>query len=170
MELEELLAPQEGILCRTRMHPAAYAIPAFAAFLCFVLLCAAFVQSGTSQLIFLLLASACLLCSVSFFCFSLLRHVSAELLLTDRRVLSRRGVLKVELSELALEEMESPNLVRGSFGRRLGYGSLHFKSGEQPFSHAFLREPQAFQERLESAKRGMRPAEAADSTSAAQAA
>lgn len=162
MELEEMLDPQERILCRARMHPAAYAIPAIASFFCFAFLCAAFTQSGTNQLVLLLISAGFLLGSVFVFFFSVLQHAAAELLVTNRRLLSCRGIFKTSMAELDLQDIESSELVQGGLGRQLGYATLQFRGGALTIAHAFVRSPKAIQESLELAKGALGPAEQAD--------
>lgn len=58
------------------------------------------------------------------FMFYVLKVVSTDVALTDRRVIHKQGLIFVKSHQIDLEEIRGENLDLGWFGRILGYGSL----------------------------------------------
>jgi Bacterial PH domain len=65
-----------------------------------------------------------------------------HILITDRRVLKKTGILAVSVDSMAYSQMESRDLDQSITGRLFGYGDLHiFGSGGKSFLFNHLRDP-----------------------------
>ena len=54
----------------------------------------------------------------------LVRILSTEIAITDRRVTSKSGLFKVEVKTTPLDKVNNVNVVQSLFGRMLGYGDI----------------------------------------------
>ena len=54
-----------------------------------------------------------------------LKYISTEILLTDKRILYKTGLIAVKAEELELQEIKEEKVNHGWFGYTLGYGTVH---------------------------------------------
>ena len=55
---------------------------------------------------------------------ALLRVLSTEIAITNRRVTSKTGIINIEVKTTPLDKVNNVNVVQSFFGRMLGYGDL----------------------------------------------
>ncbi len=53
------------------------------------------------------------------------KYISTEILLTDKRLLYKTGLIAVRAEELELQEIKEERVNHGWFGSLLGYGTVH---------------------------------------------
>ena len=123
--IKDTLTPGEQVQYHAKVHPALYVamIPAF------LLLEAVFAWALLGQglgerfpiswLLFL--------CPLLVFAQSWLEINTTELALTNRRVISKTGVISQQTSELQVDQIESVEVKQGLFGRILNYGTVTVK-------------------------------------------
>ena len=119
--VESVLAPGERVVHRARLSHWNYA----AAYL-FGLLCitagGAAIFLPTEKRVVIALAAAAL--GILVFAVAAIRRASTELVLTDRRIIAKRGFIARETIEMNLAKVESLHVSQGLAGRVLGYGDI----------------------------------------------
>lgn len=55
----------------------------------------------------------------------IIKYFDTEIVLTDRRLIYKRGLIRVEIDEVDLEEISAEHVHHGLLGYFLGYGRLH---------------------------------------------
>lgn len=80
------------------------------------------------------------------------RIMSTELVITDRRVMSKAGVLRTEIKTTPLDKVNNVNVTRSLFGGMLGYGDIEITTAtaEENDNHALkaLAHPERFRNAL----------------------
>ncbi len=56
----------------------------------------------------------------------LLKYISTEIGLTDKRIIHKKGLIMIEVQQIDLEDIRAENVNHGWLGWLLGYGRLHF--------------------------------------------
>jgi hypothetical protein len=54
------------------------------------------------------------------------KYLSTEIGLTDRRIIHKRGVIKIDVQQVELEDIRGEAIHHGWFGWLFGYGRVHF--------------------------------------------
>ena len=127
--LEESLASGEVVLYRTRLHWTVLFWPLVASVLFgagAVALFVVAVRSGAEGRSgpFLVAGVACLLVAASAWIVGQLRRSSTEMVVTNRRVLMKSGILGRRTVELMLSKVESIGVDQGVWGRLAGFGKV----------------------------------------------
>lgn len=86
----------------------------------FVLYLAPFESNHTTRLV----AVMTLACGVVVLLSAVIRQRTTELVLTDRRIIAKRGVVSRETVEMNLAKVESLQVSQGLLGRMLDYGDV----------------------------------------------
>ena len=85
--------------------------------------------------------------------FMLITMATTEIVITNRRVIYKRGWIARKTEELGLKRIEEVNLKQGVLGRILGYGRVQFQGvGVSSVKLPVIRAPMAFRRALEEAK------------------
>ena len=119
--VESVLAPGERIV-----HRAALSHWKFAPSYVFAVLCLAaaigalYLQSDARRWV----AAAAALLGLIFFAGALVRRATTELVLTDRRIIAKRGIIARDTVEMNLGKVESLHVSQGLFGRLLDFGDV----------------------------------------------
>ena len=120
MYLEQVLAADEQILETAQLHWVNYLKQWFFAFFGAVFFMF-FLMLPDSQPV-LILAIVFLGVSLYFW----LKNRTTEMVITNRRVVLKRGIISVHTSEIRNVKVETVRLHQGILGRLLGYGDLVF--------------------------------------------
>jgi len=119
--VESVLAPGERVVHRARLSHWNYALAYLVGLLCITAgVAAMFLQ--TEKRVVIALAAAAL--GVLVLAVAAIRRASTELVLTDRRIIAKRGFIARETIEMNLAKVESLHVSQGLAGRMLGYGDI----------------------------------------------
>jgi uncharacterized membrane protein YdbT with pleckstrin-like domain len=119
--VESVLAPGERILHRAAVSHWNYALSYFLAILFFAGAGAAlYLQTDARRWI----AAAAAVVGVLFVLVAMIRRATTELVLTDRRIIAKRGFISRDTVEMNLAKVESLHVRQGLLGRLLGYGDV----------------------------------------------
>lgn len=144
--IARVLQPGETVVHRTRLHWIVFAQSA-------VLLIAAVALAiganfvASSDLAMVMLIAAALLGGVGVIVFlaTLLRRLTTELAITDRRVIHKRGLIKRHTLEMNLAKVESVRVSQSILGRMLGYGEVEVRgTGSSLEPLALIADPLRF--------------------------
>lgn len=67
----------------------------------------------------------CWLASAYVFLTDLVKYIRAQIFLSNRQVVYRRGIIKTQVDETALDEIKAAHVDQGVFGSLLNYGRIH---------------------------------------------
>ncbi|TMH45897.1 MAG: PH domain-containing protein [Betaproteobacteria bacterium] len=119
--VESVLAPGERIVHRAAVSHWNFALSYLLAALFFAAAVGAlFLQSERRTAIAIVTALIGLLTTVV----ALVRRATTELVLTDRRVIAKRGFIRRDTVEMNLGKVESLHVNQGLLGRMLNYGDV----------------------------------------------
>lgn len=89
--------------------------------------------------------------SIVYTLYSLLELQTLEMLITNRRVICRRGVFQFETKELSLSKIESINLKQSIWGRAFNYATIIFSGvGTAKVEFDGVKDPWIVKSRIES--------------------
>lgn len=71
------------------------------------------------------LALTCFVIGIYLFWILLLKYICTEIVLTDRRLVFKQGLIRVEIEETDLSEVHAEQIRHGLLGYFLGYGRVH---------------------------------------------
>ena len=118
---ESVLAPGERIVHRCAVSHWNFALSYLIGVLCFVGAAAvAYMKWERSPLI----AAALTVAGVIVIMVALIRRGTTELVLTDRRIIAKRGFITRTTVEMTLAKVESLHVNQGLLGRVLNYGDV----------------------------------------------
>jgi len=118
---ESVLAPGERIVHRCAVSHWNFALSYLIGVLCFVGAAAvAYMKWERSPLI----AAALTVAGVIVIMVALIRRGTTELVLTDRRIIAKRGFITRATVEMTLAKVESLHVNQGLLGRVLNYGDV----------------------------------------------
>jgi uncharacterized membrane protein YdbT with pleckstrin-like domain len=122
--VRRVLQPGEAVIHVTRIHPIVFlpAILWFAAAV--VLFIAALTLSGDLRIGGQALAVFCLIFAVASALPALLRRISTELAVTDRRVIYKSGIIARHTLEMNRGKVESVDVDQSVLGRFIGFGTI----------------------------------------------
>ncbi len=87
--------------------------------------------------------------------YAVIKKLSVEMAVTNRRIIIKTGVFNTRFMELLLVKVESIVIEQDLTGRVMGYGKLVVKgTGGSPESFRFVRRPFDFREQVQSAVEG----------------
>lgn len=119
--VESVLAPGERIVHRAVVSHWNYAGDYLLALACFAgAIGALYLQSDARRWI----AGAAVLVGLILVLAAAIRRATTELVLTDRRVIAKRGFISRDTVEMNLAKVESLHVRQGLLGRMLGYGDV----------------------------------------------
>ena len=122
--VRRVLQPGETVVHATYLHPIIF-LPAFLWFVVTVVfLIASLTQSGDLRIACEALAVFCLVFAIASAAPALIRRISTELAVTDRRVIYKSGVLARHTLEMNRSKVESVDVDQSLFGRFLGFGTI----------------------------------------------
>ena len=121
--VESVLAPGERIVHRAALSHWKYLFWYLVA-LALVLGGLALYAGGQQDRDALILASVPVAGGLLLFLVALIRRKTTELVLTDRRIITKRGFIARETVEMNLGKVESLHVSQGLLGRMLGYGDV----------------------------------------------
>ena len=119
--VESVLAPGERVVHRTALSHWNFALWYFLGALCIV---------GAGAAIYLarrrgpVIAAAATVVGAAFIVISPIRRGTSELVLTDRRIIAKRGFIARVTIEMQLTKVESLHVHQGIMGRLLDYGDV----------------------------------------------
>ncbi len=132
--VKSVLMPGERLVAVGKIHWVMYVRPVF--FICAGLIC--FALMPVLGFVFFVMGCADLLGTV-------VRAMTTELAVTDRRVIAKFGFIRRNTIELSHRKVESMNVDQGMLGRLLNFGTLTIKgSGGTSTPIANIAEPLAF--------------------------
>jgi uncharacterized membrane protein YdbT with pleckstrin-like domain len=119
--VEAVLAPGERIIHRAAVSHWNYALSYVVGVVCFAAAIGAlYLQSDARRWI----AAAMALLGVLVILVAAIRRATTELVLTDRRIIAKRGFIARDTVEMNLGKVESLHVSQGLLGRLLDYGDV----------------------------------------------
>lgn len=97
--------------------------------------------------------AACAFIGLWVFAAMMMKKWTTEILITNERVIYKRGFFEVEINEVDIEQLASDNVVQGFLGRLLDYGEINIRCIEAPdFRLPAIAQPYEFRNALEKQK------------------
>jgi len=122
--VKRVLQPGEAVVHLTRLHPVIF-LPAFLwAVVAVVLLIASLSVQGDLRIGGEALAVFCVVFALAAAIPALVRRLSTDLAVTDRRVIYKSGVLARHTLEMNRSKVESVDVDQTVLGRILGFGTI----------------------------------------------
>lgn len=91
------------------------------------------------------------------FLWMMMKKWTTEIVLTDRRLIHKRGYFAVQVEEVDIEQLASDNVTQTFLGRIFDYGELHVRCIEATDLHLSpLAQPYAFRNAIEGQKKRYR--------------
>jgi uncharacterized membrane protein YdbT with pleckstrin-like domain len=119
-----VLQPEEIVIHETRLHSIIFLPAALWAAVALVLFIAALSLSGDMRIGGEALAGFCLVFALAAGIPALIRRVTTELAVTDRRVIYKSGVIARHTLEMNRSKVESVDVDQSLLGRVLGFGTI----------------------------------------------
>jgi uncharacterized membrane protein YdbT with pleckstrin-like domain len=119
-----VLQPGESVILTTRLHPIIFLPAALWLVVAVVLLIVALTLSGDFRIGGEALAVFCLIFAIAAGIPALIRRISTELAVTDRRVIYKSGVLARHTLEMNRSKVESVDVDQSVLGRLCGFGTI----------------------------------------------
>lgn len=109
-----------------------------------------------------LLVLGVVIVGIVLFAVSAVKMTTTEFAVTDRRVILKKGFLRLETAELAVESIESVFVHQGFFGLIFGFGRISITgTGDSQIVFPPMADPVGFRSAIEVAREGARePAKA----------
>jgi uncharacterized membrane protein YdbT with pleckstrin-like domain len=145
--VEESLLPNESIVAQTTLHPIIFMRSVWWALLSLlVLLTDALLNTTALNKIAVGFATIAVLGTIS----ALVRYLTAEFAVTDKRVMMKVGWLRRRSLEINLEKVESVTVNQGVFGRLFGYGTLRVRGTGSTDEYFWgIAQPLAFRQSIQ---------------------
>jgi len=122
--VRRVLQPGETVILATRLHPIVFLSAALWLVAALVLLLVALSLSGDWRTGGEALAVFCLILAIAAGAPALIRRLSTELAVTDRRVIYKSGVLARHTLEMNRSKVESVDVDQSVLGRLFGFGTI----------------------------------------------
>ena len=122
--VRRVLQPGETVVHVAHMHPIIFLPAALWLAAAIALLIAAFALTGDMRIAGEALAIFALIFAVASALPALIRRISTELAVTDRRVIYKAGVLSRHTLEMNRGKVESVDVDQSVLGRLLGFGTI----------------------------------------------
>jgi uncharacterized membrane protein YdbT with pleckstrin-like domain len=119
--VESVLAPGERIVHRAAVSHWMFALSYFLGLLCIV---------GAGAAVYLdhnrgpVIAAVATIVGIAFIAIALIRRGTTELVLTDRRIIAKRGFIARTTVEMQIAKVESLHVHQGLMARMLDYGDV----------------------------------------------
>jgi uncharacterized membrane protein YdbT with pleckstrin-like domain len=142
--IEQNLIPGETLLYQTGLHWIVLVVPLGIGAIFALLALAVVAADGSGGAAFLLLtAAACV-------GLALLKKKSVEMGVTNKRVITKSGILSRKTLELLLTKIESIKVEEGLVGRMLGYGTVIVRgTGGTPEPFPCIAQPMEFRRQVQ---------------------
>jgi uncharacterized membrane protein YdbT with pleckstrin-like domain len=121
---ESVLAPGETIVHRAAISHWKFILSYLLGLLCFAGAIALLVVSRSNADVPAVTAAAPFALGVILILVALIRRSTTELVLTDRRIIAKRGFVSRDTVEMNLTKVESLHVNQGLIGRMLDYGDV----------------------------------------------
>lgn len=118
-----------------------------------------------------LLVLGILIIGIVIWAVALIRMATTDWAVTSRRVILKRGIISVDVSELTLGSVEGAQVHQSIFGRIFGYGKLRVTGrGDTELEFPTMAHPNRFRSAIESARMAMeaKPVEVVEHTTIAE--
>ena len=135
--IQKNLMQGEKVMFEAKFHGIVYFWPCFIA----VLAIGIFFISSWSFLLRLILVLAVWLAA---FIWAVSIHGGKQYVLTTRRLIFKRGIIKRTSHELLLRKCEGISIEQSLMGRLFGYGSVLVSTGEEKNRYDYIKNPLAF--------------------------
>jgi uncharacterized membrane protein YdbT with pleckstrin-like domain len=119
-----VLQPGESVVHATRMHPIMLLPGALWLVAAIVLLIGALASDGDWHIAGLALAAFCAVFALAAGIPALIRRMTTELAVTDRRVIYKSGIISRHTLEMNRSKVESVDVDQSLWGRFLGFGTI----------------------------------------------
>jgi hypothetical protein len=167
--IENSLIAGEQVLYKTRLHLAAVVGPlvvslfmAVAAIYCLYQGSNSGPNAGSDSHLWVIAGAILLIIGALTFCAALVRRNATEMVVTNKRILVKSGLLSRRTIEMLLSRVESIVVTEPLLGRILGYGTVIIRgTGGTPEPFPMIAQPTEFrravQEQIEAGQAEMRP-------------
>jgi uncharacterized membrane protein YdbT with pleckstrin-like domain len=122
--VRRVLQPGEAVIHVTRIHPIIFLPAALWLVLAVVLLIMALTLTGDLRIGGEAIAVFCIVFAIASALPALLRRISTELAVTDRRVIYKSGILARHTLEMNRSKVESVDVDQSVLGRLIGFGTI----------------------------------------------
>jgi uncharacterized membrane protein YdbT with pleckstrin-like domain len=122
--VRRVLQPGESVVHATRLHPIIFLPAALWLAAAVFFLIASFTVDGDLHIGGLALAAFCAIFSLVSGVPAVIRQMSTELAVTDRRVIYKSGVIARHTLEMNRSKVESVDVDQSLLGRLLGFGTI----------------------------------------------
>src|SRR4051812_30425957 len=119
--VESVLAPGERVVHRAVISHWNYALSYLVGVVCLATAAAALAGQSQGRLSF---AAVAALVGLAIILVAAIRRVTTELVLTDRRIIAKRGFIRRDTVEMNLGKVESLHVNQGLLGRLLNFGDV----------------------------------------------
>ena len=159
--VEQTMADGEEIVHRSRLHWVEYLIAAqfiAVAGVIFALETYGVVKvTTTARFVVLAVAALLLLIGIVKIIGTMIARWTTEFAVTSHRVVSKRGLIRRDVVEIAIEKVEGVDLQQGIIGRLLGFGTVVFRgTGEGSNAMVGVDDPPAFTQAVRAEVRAYR--------------
>src|SRR5437016_10658066 len=118
--VESVLAPGERVVHRAAISHWNYALSYLVGVVCLAIAAAALASQSQGRPI----AAVAALVGLAIILVAAIRRATTELVLTDRRIIAKRGFIRRDTVEMNLGKVESLHVNQGLLGRMLDYGDV----------------------------------------------
>ncbi len=148
------LLPSETVLYRTRRHWIVLVTPiAVGVFMVFISISVTFNADMQGLGLLSLLAAAMVVV------YGVLRRNSAEMAVTNKRIIIKTGIMTHHSLEMTFDKVESIGVDQGILGRSLGYGDIIVRgTGGTPEIFGEITDPMQFRREVQSQMERGKPA------------
>ena len=119
--VESVLAPGERVVHRAAISHWNYALSYLIGIVCFGIAAPALASQHQARLP---VAAAAALIGLAIILVAAIRRATTELVLTDRRIIAKRGFIRRDTVEMNLAKVESLHVNQGLLGRLLNFGDV----------------------------------------------
>ena len=132
---------KEKILYKTKCHWVCYLLPLVLFIFEPILLVFAHTGEESSEMLVLF--------PILFGIFVFLEFYSTEFLVTNKRIISKSGIIRKNLTEIFLDKIESVKVDQGLVGRILGYGTIIISgTGGTKEEYKWVSQPMMFRKKI----------------------
>ena len=119
--VESVLAPGERVVHRAAISHWNYALSYLVGTVCLAIAATAFASQSQGWVSF---AAVAALVGLAIILVAAIRRATTELVLTDRRIIAKRGFIRRDTVEMNLGKVESLHVNQGLLGRLLNFGDV----------------------------------------------
>src|SRR5436190_12629230 len=119
--VESVLAPGERVVHRAAISHWNYALSYLVGTVCLAIAAIAFASQSQGWVSF---AAVAALVGLAIILVAAIRRATTELVLTDRRIIAKRGFIRRDTVEMNLGKVESLHVNQGLLGRLLNFGDV----------------------------------------------